>query len=187
MKKFKSTSDLADYHRESSFDKKFFTPQAHLEQLHKTSAEQSTTLNRSKPMSFITVKSNFARNRTITIGPRNECTMTFDHEGLAKVPAHQRPLVDQLMKVRQGRFKIVEEPKEEKQAAPELTSLVEKLKEEKKAEAKKAEPKAEAKPEKQEDEPKPKAEAKSKPKKKSSKKSETKSSTKSSTTKKENE
>ena len=55
---------------------------------------------------MLTIKSNFARNRTILLGG-GPTALHFNAEGIATTPAHNRELVESLQRTRPGRFTIV--------------------------------------------------------------------------------
>jgi hypothetical protein len=55
---------------------------------------------------MLTIKSNFARNRTVLLGG-GTASLHFNAEGIATTPAHNRELVKVLQRARPGRFTIV--------------------------------------------------------------------------------
>lgn len=56
-------------------------------------------------MSTLTIKSNYARDRVVTFG---DLVLRFNGQGIAKVPSHQRSVIQAEMRVRPGRYTIVE-------------------------------------------------------------------------------
>lgn len=74
------------------------------ETLKKSVVEQKVEHN----MAEISVRSNYARNRTILLS--NNQTITFNAEGIAKLPSHLLEVFEKEMANKPGRYSFVEEP-----------------------------------------------------------------------------
>ena len=57
---------------------------------------------------MLTVRSNYARGRAVVIN-NGELILTFDNEGIAKLPSHLRHVLDVEMTHRPGRYQVLEE------------------------------------------------------------------------------
>lgn len=76
-------------------------------------------------MKRLRVKSNYARNKTLVLGPNNNLVLHFDRHGVAAFAAHLLPVLQAEMQMRPGRFRVLkDEPK-----APESTSQLKEIEE----------------------------------------------------------
>lgn len=57
---------------------------------------------------FVTVKSNYARDRVVVVG-NGDLVLNFDRNGIAKMPAGKRYLLEPEMTARPGRYTILED------------------------------------------------------------------------------
>lgn len=86
--------------------------------------------SRSQPMKRVQVKSNFARNRTLILGSRSELVLRFDRHGVASCPTHLLPILQEEMRRRPGRFRVLSEeraPVEQTPLAEQVSEMLEKL------------------------------------------------------------
>jgi hypothetical protein len=67
--------------------------------------EKKEPIMAAKPLK---VKSNYARNRVVVL--RGQCVLSFDENGEATMPAHQKHLLELEMKHRPGRYTIAQDP-----------------------------------------------------------------------------
>lgn len=81
-------------------------------------------------MKRVQVKSNFARNRTLILGSRSELVLRFDRHGVASCPTHLLPILQEEMRRRPGRFRVLSEeraPVEQTPLAEQVSEMLEKL------------------------------------------------------------
>jgi hypothetical protein len=57
---------------------------------------------------FVTVKSNYARDRVVVVG-NGDLVLNFDRNGIAVIPAHKAYLLDAEMIARPGRYTILQQ------------------------------------------------------------------------------
>lgn len=93
--------------------------------LYEISTKQQAT-SVEVPMKTLKVFSNFARSRTIVLGPKSELVLQFDEHGAAYFPDHLLPILEDVMRTKPGRFTLVkkeEDSKDKEVANPEMLEV----------------------------------------------------------------
>lgn len=80
-------------------------------ELTKMATQQPVPLQEVEPVKRLKIKSNFLRDRAYPIG---DMTLHFDGDGVAEFPEHHMEQVKTHMRLRPGRFRLLETPKPKK-------------------------------------------------------------------------
>jgi hypothetical protein len=67
--------------------------------------DAQSKLTEGASMKYVRVKSNFARDRVITLG-QGQLVLHFDSNGYAQMPRHHLPLLEAEQRVRPGRYNV---------------------------------------------------------------------------------
>lgn len=87
------------------------TPEKMRKEVFQASREGQHTNPWDTQMKMVEVESNYARDRVVMISG-SDLILHFDHQGRAWMPEHKLPLLKAEMRVRPGRYKIVEKEAE---------------------------------------------------------------------------